>query len=63
MRLALEHRADPEVRDNPHKRAIDNAIEWGLTGIVDILRGEVSLPLDTDVDSDLETEWSDDSSG
>ena len=63
VRLALEHGADPEVRDSRHKRAIDNAIEEGLTGIVDILRGEVSLPLDTDVESDLETEWSDASSG
>ena len=63
VRLALEHGADPEVRDSRHKRAIDNAIEEGLTGIVDILRGEVSLPLDTDVESDLETDWSDASSG
>ena len=63
VKLALEYGADPEVRDSEHKRAIDNAIEWGLTGIVNMLRGEVSLPLDTDVESDLETEWSDASSG
>ncbi|PUU81950.1 ankyrin repeat-containing domain protein [Tuber borchii] len=48
VKLALEYGADPEVRDSWHKRAIDNAVEWGLTGIVDILR-EVSLLLDTDV--------------
>ena len=63
MKLALEYGADPEVRDSQYKRAIDNAIEEGLTGIVDILRGEVSLPLDMDVESDLETEWSDASTG
>jgi len=63
VRLALEYGADPEVRDNRHKRAIDIAREWGLTGIVDILRGEVTLPLDVDVESDLETVWSDASSG
>ena len=63
VRLALKYGADPEVRDNEHKRAIDKAIEWGLTGIVDILRGEVSPPLDMDAESDLETEWSDASSG
>ncbi|PUU81949.1 ankyrin repeat-containing domain protein [Tuber borchii] len=52
VRLALEYGADPEVRDAQDQRAIDNAREWGLTGIVDILR-EVSLPLDIDVKSDL----------
>ena len=62
VRLALEYGADPEVRDNEHKRAIDNAIESGLTGIVELLRGEVSLPLDMDVESDLDSEWSDTSS-
>ena len=59
VKLALEYGADPEVRDSWNQRAIDNAREWGLTGIVDILRGEVSLPLDMDVESDLETVWSD----
>ncbi|PUU81952.1 ankyrin repeat-containing domain protein [Tuber borchii] len=47
VKLALEYGADPEVRDAQGQRAIDNAFEWGLTGIVDILR-EVSLPLDMD---------------
>ncbi|PUU81951.1 ankyrin repeat-containing domain protein [Tuber borchii] len=47
VKLALEYGADPEVRDRWHNRAIDYAVELGLTGIVDILR-EVSLPLDMD---------------
>ena len=63
MKLVLGYGADPEVRHGRHQRAIDNAIEWGLTDIVDILRGEVSLPLDMDVETDLEPEWSDASSG
>ena len=63
MRLALEYGADPEVRNSWHQRAIDIARECELTGIVDILGGEVSLPLDMDVESDLETVWSDASSG
>ena len=54
VRLALESGADPEVRDSWHRRAIDIAREWELTGIMDILR-EMSSPLDMDVESDLET--------
>ena len=53
VRLALEHGADPEVRNREHQRAIDIAAARGVTGLVDILR-EVSLPpLDMDVESDL----------
>ena len=44
MRLALEYGADPEARDGQHRRPIDIALEKGLVGIVNILRG-VSLPL------------------
>ncbi|PUU81957.1 ankyrin repeat-containing domain protein [Tuber borchii] len=62
VRLALEYGADPEIRDHWHQRPIDIAFMNGLTGIVEILR-EVSLPLDIDVESDLETVWSDSSSG
>ena len=54
VKLALEYGADPEVRDGKHRRPIDIASEQELTGIVDILR-KVSLPLDVDVESDLET--------
>jgi len=53
VRLALEHGADPEVRNREHQRAVDIAAARGVTGLVDILR-EVSLPpLDMDVESDL----------
>ncbi|PUU81953.1 ankyrin repeat-containing domain protein [Tuber borchii] len=48
VRLAIEHGADPEVRDYWHQRPIDIAFRWGFTGMVDILR-EVS-PLDMNVE-------------
>jgi len=62
VRLALEYGADPEVRDDENWRPIDIAFVKGFTGIMDILR-EVSLPPDVDVVSDLESVWSDASSG
>ncbi|PUU81958.1 ankyrin repeat-containing domain protein [Tuber borchii] len=62
VRLALEHGADPEVRDDDDWRPIDLAFVRGFTGIVDILR-EVSLPLDMDAESDPETVWNDASRG
>ena len=65
VKLALEYGADPEVREDEHRRPLDIALEKELTGIVDIFR-EVSLPLDVDVESnvesDLETVWRDASS-
>ena len=54
VELVLEYGVDPEARDSQHQRAIDIASKWGFTGIVDILR-KVSLPLDVDVKSGLET--------
>ena len=63
VKLALEHGADPEVRNSWGQRAIDIAREDKLTSIVEILQGEVSPPLDEDVESDLDSEWSDTSSG
>ena len=62
VRLALKYGADPEARDSEHRRPIDIALEQGLMCIADILR-EVPLPLGVDVESDLETVWSDASSG
>ena len=53
VKLALEYGADPEVRNRWNQRAIDIAVKWGFTGMVDILR-EVS-PLDMEVESILET--------
>ena len=53
VKLALEYGADPEVRNRWNQRAIDIAVKWEFTGMVDILR-EVS-PLDMDVESILET--------
>ena len=54
MRLALEYGAGPEVRDDENPKPIDVGFEKGFTGMLDMLR-EVSLPLDVDVESDLET--------
>ena len=62
VKLALKCGADPEARDGEHRRPIDIALEQGLMCIADILR-EVPLPLGVDVESDLETVWSDASSG
>ena len=60
VKLVHEYKADPEVRDSWHQRAIDIAVEWVVTGMGDFLR-EVSS-LDMDVESDLGTVWSDASS-
>ena len=62
VKPALEYGADLKARDDEHRRPIDIGLEQRLMSIVVILR-EVSLLLGMDVESDLETVWSDASSG
>ena len=54
VRLALEYGVDLEVRDDKCQMFIEILFQWGLTDLEDIWR-EVSLPLDMNVESNLDT--------